>query len=143
MRIVRICVEALEQDTLDDVLWEPPFPSLAPSMHRVDIDALHKLQRETFAPASELRTQSTNGQMVVIKVHSPLGHCAGINAIEFVYNTGHATYWGCAADATSLAFFLDRAERLVKVTVYKIGSVVYHVQVSYNIFFCHIYREIL
>lgn len=128
--MVRICVEGLEEYTLDDIVWQPPFSLPAVSLHKSDIVALHKLQRASFAPASTLCIKPMNGHLTVIKVHSALGWHAGINAVQLVYDTGLEIPWGYADDTASLSFFLDKAERLTKVIVYKIGPLVQHVQVG-------------
>ncbi|RDL40331.1 uncharacterized protein BP5553_00310 [Venustampulla echinocandica] len=130
MRIVSIGIDVGKQDSLDDVLWTPHCTLSTPSisMHEDDMAALHKLQRKSFAPASIHCVNSGNGQLVGIKVYSPLGYCAGITGIGFVYDTDFESIWGSADDVASLVFFLDKAERLVTVTVYKIGSLVCHLQ---------------
>ena len=64
-----------------------------------------------------------------IKVYSALGPFAGISGIGFFYDTGVEHTLGSAGNA-SLAFFLDGVERLVKVTAYKHGSVILHLEVS-------------
>ena len=130
MRIVRICAGSLEQDGLGHILWEPVYPLPSPSLSGGDISALYELQQESFAPLSTMRIEPKNGDLTVIRVYSQLGIRAGINAIQFIYDTGFAPLWGCADDAASLSFFLDKEERILEVTVYKIGSVVCHVQVG-------------
>jgi hypothetical protein len=129
MRIVRICAKSLEDD-LGHILWSPVYPLPAPSLSGGDIAALSDLQKETFAPLSAMRIEPTDGCLIAIRVYSQLGSRAGINAIQFVYDTGLEPLWGCADDAASLSFFLDKHERVIEVTVYKTESVVYHVQVS-------------
>jgi len=100
------------------------------SMYEDDISALYNLQRESFAPASTLHIELENGQLIAIGVYALLRQLAGITGIRFVYDEGIESMWGSDYNAASLVFFLDRAERLVKVTGYKIGSLVCHLQVS-------------
>jgi hypothetical protein len=103
-------------------------------MHDDDITALHNLQSESFAPASMLCIKPENGRVVVIKVYAPLGWCTGITGIGFVYDTGIESMWGSDYDAASLSFFLGREEHLVNVRVYKINSLVCHLQVGITIY---------
>lgn len=135
MRIVRIYGENIPknrpQDILRDALWEPPYPTSAPVLHKADIAALHKFQQRSFVPASIMRIEPENGPLTAIHVYSQLGFRAGINGMRFVYNKGRSTLWGCATNAASLSFFIDEAEILVGVSVYKDSSdsQVQHVQV--------------
>ncbi|TGO35276.1 hypothetical protein BHYA_0164g00200 [Botrytis hyacinthi] len=134
LRIVRIWPNIKEQETgLDSVLWTHPYPSTIPSMLGDDIIALHDLQYNSFAPASALHIKPENGTLIAIKVYSPLGFCAGIRGIEFIYNTGIRSTWGSDYDTASLSFFLHDSESLVKIKVYKINSVVYHLQFITNL----------
>jgi hypothetical protein len=128
MRIVRICAGGSEHNSLG-YIWKPIDPLPAPSLCDSDIAALYQLQRESFTPTSTIRIAPTNGHLIAIRVYSQLGARAGINAIQFVYDTGLEPLWGCADDAASLSFFLDKEERLIEATIYKVGSVVYHIQV--------------
>jgi hypothetical protein len=130
MRIVRVCAEGLEQDSLNHVLWTSAPPVHTPYLCGSDILELRKLQTQSFVPASSLHIDPANGCLVAIKVYSKLGPCAGINAIQFLYDTGREQLWGCADDAASLTFFFDETERIIEVNVYKTGSIVCHVQVS-------------
>ncbi|TGO12319.1 hypothetical protein BTUL_0090g00100 [Botrytis tulipae] len=57
-----------------------------------------------------------------------LAFCAGIRDIEFIYNTGIRSTWGADYDAASVSFFLQDFEHLAKFVVYKVNSVVYHLQ---------------
>lgn len=95
-----------------------------------DIVALHELQNNSFTPASTLYIKPENGNLIAIKVYSPLGFCAGIRGIEFIYDTGIRSTWGSDYDTASLSFFLCDTEHVVRIKVYKINSVVYHLQVS-------------
>ncbi|KAF4637822.1 hypothetical protein G7Y89_g243 [Cudoniella acicularis] len=134
IRIVRICIEIPEHESLDYILWTPPYPLSTPSMCKGDIAALYGLQRESFAPASTICIKPENGLLIAIKVYSPLGYCAGITSIQFIYDTGLESTWGSVdEDAASLTFFLDGAEQVVKVTVYKIDSLVCHLQFTTNL----------
>lgn len=139
MRIVRIGGEGIEPDRLDHILWKPPHPWFVPSLCGSDISALCELQKKSFAPASSLHIEPAKGSLITIKVFSQLGSYAGINAIQFVYNSGARTLWGSTNSSASLSFFLDKTERVTEVTVYKIGSIVYHVKVSYRIDHLRIY----
>ncbi len=104
-------------------------------MHGDDITALHYLQSESFAPASTLCIEPENGHVVAIQVYAPLGYYTGITGIRFVYDTGMESMWGSDYDAASLSFFLDSdcVEHLVKVRVYKIDSLVCHLQVGISV----------
>ena len=133
MRIVRICSGSLEHDGLGHILWEPIYPLPCPSLSSSDIAALYNLQRESFTALSTIQIEPASGDLTAIRVYSQLGIHAGINAIQFVYDSGHEPLWGCADDTASLSFFLDKEERIIEVTVYEIGSVVRHVQVSRHI----------
>jgi hypothetical protein len=124
-------MDAQKQDSLDGILWTPPCPSPAPVIHEDDIAALYKMQSQSFSPASFHCVDPEKGSLAMIKVYSPLGSSAGITGIGFVYHTGTESLWGSADDAASLAFFLDQAERLARITVYKINSLVCHLQVSH------------
>jgi hypothetical protein len=64
-----------------------------------------------------------------IKVYSALGPSAGINGIGFLYDASVEHTLG-SADNASLAFFLDRVKRLVKVTAYRRGSVILYLEVN-------------
>ncbi|KAF7955725.1 hypothetical protein EAE96_004649 [Botrytis aclada] len=134
LRIVKIWPNFKKQETgLDSVLWTHPYPSTIPSMLDDDIIALHDLQNNSFATASALYIKPENGNLVAVKVYSPLGFCAGIRGIEFIYNTGMRSTWGSDYDTASLSFFLHDSEHLVKIKVYKINSVVYHLQLITNL----------
>jgi hypothetical protein len=71
------------------------------------------------------------GSLVALKVYSRLGYRAGITSVGFVDDIGAERVWGSTDKAASLVFFLSKAERLVRVTVYKIDSLVYHLQVQH------------
>lgn len=129
MRIVRVCGLGLEQANLDQALWKLPRPSSIPYLCDSDITTLHKLQREQFAPASTVHIDPINGHLEAIKVYSQLGFGAGINGMQFVYDTGLVTSWGYVEDSVSIPFFLDKTERIVEVTVYQMDSKVRHIQV--------------
>jgi len=103
-------------------------------MHDEDITALHNLQSESFAPASTLYIKPENGRVVAIKIYAPLGLNTGITGIRFVYDTGIESMWGSDYDAASLSFFLDGREHIVNVKVYKVDSLVCHLQVSTIVF---------
>lgn len=128
---MRISIDAGEQDCFDDILWTPPCPPPGRFMHEDDIKALHQIQSRLFAPASTHSLNLDYGRLIGIKVYGPLGYCAGITGIGFVYDTDVESVWGDVHDASSLIFFLDTTERLVAVTIYKIGSSVHHLQVSH------------
>ncbi len=53
-----------------------------------DIDTLSTFQKESFAPASTHLINPKNGRLLAIKIYSPLGYCAGITGIGFVYDRG-------------------------------------------------------
>jgi hypothetical protein len=129
MRIVRIGLDTLEHPKFDTIAWTYPYPEIPPSIYEGDIATLHELQRGSFAPVSTLCIAPANGQLMGIKVYSALGPSAGVNGIGFLYDTGVEHTLG-SADNASLAFFLDGVERLVKVTAYRRGSVILHVEVS-------------
>ncbi|KAF4637138.1 hypothetical protein G7Y89_g928 [Cudoniella acicularis] len=131
MRIVRISIENREHNKLNNVLWVPLYPSFVPSLHEKDIAALYQLQRQFFAPASFISIEPENGRLIAITVYSPIGRGAGVTGIRFIYDTGLESMWGSADDAASLAFFLDRSERLIGVSIYKVGTVVCHLKVSH------------
>jgi hypothetical protein len=133
MQIVRIYFDRNEQDSLDNILWTLPYPVSAPSLCNDDVRALCELQRASFTPASTVCIEPAKGQLIAIKVHSPLGPGAGISGIQFVYGSGLTTGCGTADDTATLAFFLDEAEQLTQVTVYKIGSFVHHLKVGVGI----------
>ncbi|KAM0311465.1 hypothetical protein ACHAO8_007169 [Botrytis cinerea] len=129
LRIVRIWPNFKKEEAgLDSVLWTHPYPSTIPSMLDDDIVALHELQNNSFTPASTLYIKPENGSLIAIKVYSPLGFCAGIRGIEFIYDTGIRSTWGSDYDTASLSFFLCDTEHVVRIKVYKINSVVYHLQ---------------
>ncbi|EMR85594.1 hypothetical protein BcDW1_5834 [Botrytis cinerea BcDW1] len=131
LRIVRIWPNFKKEEAgLDSVLWTHPYPSTIPSMLDDDIVALHELQNNSFTPASTLYIKPENGNLIAIKVYSPLGFCAGIRGIEFIYDTGIRSTWGSDYDTASLSFFLCDTEHVVRIKVYKINSVVYHLQKS-------------
>ena len=132
MRIVKICLEFDKPPSLDDILWSPPYPLCPPITHEDDVAAILKLQSESFTPASTHYIDSEHGRLVSIKVYSPLGFCAGITGIGFVYDTGFESLWGASDNAASLVFFLNEAEHLVGITICKIESKVCHLQVG-----CH------
>jgi len=60
----------------------------------------------------------------MIKVYSPLGDSAGITGIGYVYRIGVESIWGFLYSVALLAFVLDEAEWLVKISVYKTRSLV-------------------
>ncbi|RFU34762.1 hypothetical protein B7463_g1519, partial [Scytalidium lignicola] len=78
MRIVRICFEKSEQKNLDDILWELPYPSCSPSMHESDVTFMHKLQKESFVPASTFFIESRLGQLTAIKFTTNLHRTSGV-----------------------------------------------------------------
>lgn len=139
MRIVRIGAEGIEPDGLDHILWKPPHPVSVPSLSGSDMSALCELQKKSFAPASSLHMEPEKGSLIAIRVFSQLGSHAGINAIQFVYSTGPGTPWGSTDSSASLSFFLDKTERVTQVTIYKIGSIVHHIQVSYYMDYLRVY----
>ena len=128
---MRICASGLEQANLDHILWKHPRPLLTPYLCDGDIAGLYNLQKGSFAPASTLCIEASRGHLMGIRVYCQAGSRASINGIQFVYDSGPAAIWGCSDDAVSLALFLDKEEHIVEVTVFKVGSVVYHVQVSW------------
>ena len=129
---MRVGLDVYKQDKIDEILWSPPRPSAVPCIHDDDIAALHKMQSESFAPASAYLMDPDKGSLVTIKIYSSLGRAAGITGIGFVYHTGTESRWGSVEDTAALSFFLDGRERLVKITVYKIDSLVCHLQVGYS-----------
>lgn len=130
MRIVTICVESPEQENLDDILWAPLSPASPVSVYSDDIATLHKLQRISFMPASTLCLEPQRGQLIAVKVYSPLGFHAGVTGIGLIYDTNLETTWGLSADVASSTFFLGETEQLIKATVYKTGSLVCHLEVG-------------
>jgi hypothetical protein len=124
-------MDVRKRTNLDDILWTPPYPSFAPFIHTDDITALYTLQMDSFAPASTHYIDPQNGRLAAIKVYSPLGYCAGITGIGFVYDTGVERTWGSVDNAASLVFFLDGVEQLSRVKVYKENSLAYHLQVRH------------
>jgi len=114
-------------------MWEPPYPSPIPFMLDDDIATLHNLQSKSFTPASTLYLKPKNGSLVAIKIYAQLGYCAGVMGIRFVYDTGIETLWGSEHDAACLTFFLQEGEYLIKVRVYKTGSLVCNLQVGSSI----------
>ncbi|CAD6443495.1 cc809fd8-7ac7-4113-8ffe-9b05e6c1daf7 [Sclerotinia trifoliorum] len=133
MRIVKISMDVERQDKFDGISWKHPHLSTAPSIHQDDVAALYRLQSTSFALASTHFIDQGKRILVAIKVYSPLGCSAGITGIGFVYDTGTETVWGSTHDAASLAFFLDVQERLIKITVYKVDSLVCQLQFTTNI----------
>jgi hypothetical protein len=131
MRIVSIHMGVRKEDDLDGILWIPPRPSSPPSICQDDVAALYNLQKSSFAPASIHCVDPEKGSLVALKVYSRLGYRAGITGVGFVDDTGAERVWGSTDEAASLVFFLSKAERLVRVTVYKIDSLVCHLQVRH------------
>ncbi|KAL5330349.1 hypothetical protein ACEPPN_003876 [Leptodophora sp. 'Broadleaf-Isolate-01'] len=99
---------------------------MPPTIYEGDIAALHEVQRESFAPVSTLCIAPANGQLIGLKVYSALGSSAGVTGIGFLYDEGVEDTLG-SADNASLAFFLD-GERLIKVTAYRSGSLICHLE---------------
>ncbi|TEY48015.1 hypothetical protein BOTCAL_0299g00100 [Botryotinia calthae] len=131
LRIVKIWPDFKKEEAgLDSVLWTHPYPPTIPSMLDDHIVALHKLQSNSFVPASTLYIKPENGNLIAIKVYSPLGRYPGIRGIEVIYDTGIRSTWGSDYDTASLSFFLRDSEHLVRIKVYEINSVVYHLQKS-------------
>lgn len=128
MRIVRIGLDTTEHPNFDTISWSHPYPEMPPTIYEGDIAALHEVQRESFAPVSTLCIAPANGQLIGLKVYSALGSSAGVTGIGFLYDEGVEDTLG-SADNASLAFFLD-GERLIKVTAYRSGSLICHLEVS-------------
>jgi len=96
-----------------------------------DVTSLYNFQTDSFAPASVFLVDPGKGRLVAIVVFSTLGSYAGISGVRFVYSTGLDDMWGSSNDnAVSLGFFLSKEEYLIKVTVYKTGSLVRFLQAS-------------
>ncbi|KAH8807076.1 hypothetical protein F5884DRAFT_788462 [Xylogone sp. PMI_703] len=127
MRIVRICFETSDPTNLDDILWKFPCPSSSPIMEANDVASLRRLQRESFVPASTLCMRPS---LTAIHVYSPLGTNSGITGIQLVHYAGSKQTWGSTYDAASMSFFVNKKEKIVQITVYKIGSLVCHLQLS-------------
>jgi len=130
MRVVRISIDVQEEINPGGISWAAPYPSYTPTLLPDDVTALHALQRASFAPASTHSHDSRNGRLAAIKVYSPLGWRAGITGVVFAYDTGVESVWRSVDDAASLAFFIGEKEQLVKVIVYRYGSLVCHMLVS-------------
>ena len=96
-----------------------------------DVIRLCKLQSKCFAPASIHHLYPGKRSLTAIKVYSPPRYGTGITGVGFIDNAGVENIWGSKYDAASLVFFLDSAEQVVKIRVYKIDTLVCSLQVSY------------
>ncbi|KAF7921795.1 hypothetical protein EAE99_007558 [Botrytis elliptica] len=110
--------ELKEETGTGSVLWVHPYLSTIPSMLDDDIVALHELQNNSFAPASTLYIKPETGNLL----------CTGITGIDFICNTCIRRTCGSDYATASLSFFLQEFEYLGRIKVYKINSVVYHLQ---------------
>ncbi len=123
MRIVSVYTLSY---TVQRVYWTPNFPSITPFIEESDLNSIRSLQR-SFAPASFLALRES---IKAIRICTSLGPYAGIDGIKFVYKDGWEDTWGSCDNVASITYFLNaRKEKVVRLIVYKAGSVIYHLEV--------------
>lgn len=124
MRIVSVYTLS---HAVQGIYWTPSFPSITPFIEESDLNSIRSLQK-SFAPASFLAPTES---IEAIRICTSLGPYAGIDGVKFVYKDGLEDTWGSCNNVASITYFLNaRREKVVRLIVYKAGSVIYHLEVT-------------